>query len=289
MDLLDLAAFNAVAAHGGIAAASRVTGTPKATLSRRVRALEAGLGLRLLERGPSVRLTEDGHALRDRTASLLDGLAEAADDIGGRSGPRGRLRISVPVLFAQTFGGRLAAAFTAAYPEVTLDIEVADRFVDLVADGFDLALRVNPDPDSTLVGRCVLSGDYVIAAHPAVTRPASGSEIRAVMLSHEPDEENWRIAGTEAPITFRPRPAIRCSSMLLVLDAVLAGAGVAVLPRYLVTGALDSGALVAWGTLADRRVEVWVLHTSRRLTSPKVTAFIHMLCATVDSWSLPHA
>src|SRR5206468_8745720 len=134
MDLLALADCNWVARHGGFGRAARATGRPKATLSRRVAELEGSLGLRLLERGTRVlTLTDEGRALHARSGALLTELEEVAAGIaaGGRS-PRGRLRISAPLLFSQTAMGRLAAGFARRFPEVRLEVTTEDRAVDMV-------------------------------------------------------------------------------------------------------------------------------------------------------------
>src|SRR5215217_7286909 len=119
MDLLALADFNLVARYGGFGKAARATGRPKATLSRRVSELEASLQLRLFERGGRLlKLTEEGRALFERTGQLLTELDEAATAIASGGGsPRGRLRISAPLLFSQTAMGKLAAEFGMKYPE----------------------------------------------------------------------------------------------------------------------------------------------------------------------------
>lgn len=146
MDLSALADFNLVAAHGGFGKASRLSGRPKATLSRRVMDLELSLGVRLLERGArSLRLTEEGQVLHDRTQGLLDDIVEAGELVSaGQSGPRGHLRVSAPVLFSHTLLGRLAVGFAQRYPQVRLDITAEDRNVDLVEEGYDVVIRVNP-------------------------------------------------------------------------------------------------------------------------------------------------
>src|ERR1700744_1496780 len=115
MDLLALADFNLVASHGGFGRASRASGAPKATLSRRIRELEESLGVRLIERGGRVlRLTEGGAILHARTETSLGEIGGAlADTRAGLGRPSGRLRVSVPVLFAQNAMGRIAAAFAA--------------------------------------------------------------------------------------------------------------------------------------------------------------------------------
>jgi DNA-binding transcriptional LysR family regulator len=155
MDLLALADFNLVARHGGFGRAARAAGRPKATLSRRVSELEKSLDLRLFERGPrALKLTQEGRALYERTGALLAELDETAAAIAsGGEKPRGRLRISAPLLFSQTAMGKLAAAFALKYPEVRLEVTAEDRKVDMIEEGYDLVIRVNPVPARPACGR----------------------------------------------------------------------------------------------------------------------------------------
>lgn len=285
MDISKLADFNAVALHGGFSAASRASGIPKATLSRRLRELEEELGVRLIERGTrSLRLTEEGQLLRNRTAHLIDELAETSEEIAGHAGrPRGRLRISAPGLFAHTALGKIVADFVAAYPDVTVDVSVEDRFVDPIAEEFDIVVRINPQPTSDLVGQCFLRDDLVIAAPPSLPIPEfDGAAVAAVMLAAARDATEWTIDTGSCQRTVRPRTVLRCSSMLLVYNAVLAGTGAAMMPRWLAEPDFTAGALANWGTVPGRRVEAWALHTSRRLESPKVKAFMNILLAAYD-------
>src|SRR3954467_4665535 len=158
MDLLALADFNLVARHGGFGRAARAAGRPKATLSRRVAELEAALDLRLFERGTrALKLTQEGRALYERTGALLAELDETAAAIGsGGDKPRGSLRISAPLLFSQIAMAKLASEFALKYPEVRLEVTTEDRTVNLVEEGYDLVIRVNPDEDESLVGRILL-------------------------------------------------------------------------------------------------------------------------------------
>lgn len=178
MDLHALADFHLVATHGGFGRASRASGQPKATLSRRVRDLEKSLGVRLIERGSrTLRLTDEGVALHTRTGSPMGEIAEALQDVkAGLGRPGGCLRVSVPLLFAQTSLGALAAAFLAAYPEVLLEVATDDRFVDLVADEVDVVIRVNPRPDSELVGRCFLRNRLMLVAPPSLPQPPADAQ-----------------------------------------------------------------------------------------------------------------
>ena len=147
MDLSALSDFLLVASHGWFGRAARASGRPKATLSRRVAELEASLGARLIERGErSLRLTEAGTLLHARTGPLLGEIAEAGAAVrGGMDRPRGRLRVSAPLLLSDTALGRIAARFVRAYPEVDLTIRSEDRLVDPVRRrGRLLALRTDP-------------------------------------------------------------------------------------------------------------------------------------------------
>ena len=272
--------FIAVASHGGLNAASRATKVPKATLSRRIRELEAALGTRLLERGArQLRLTEEGGFLLERAAPLLSELHSIGEEVSGRGGRlRGPLRISAPSLFARTRLGEIAASFVARYPEVTMDIDIADSFVDLVRQGYDVVIRVNPAPDSELVGTCFLRTETVLAAPPQFSLPGpAGREVDAVILAAQAGLSEWTAVGANGEIRVVPRAILRCSSMMVVHEAARSGAGAALLPRWLIEEDLAQGRLREWGVMPDRQIEAWALHTSTRLASPKVRAFIDTL------------
>lgn len=285
MDLRALADFNLVAMHGGFGRASRASGQPKATLSRHIGELEESLGLRLVERGSrSLRLTEEGAALHARTEGLLREIAEAGETIGAGLGrPRGRLRVSAPVLFAHIALGRIAAEFAAAYPQVRLEITAEDRFVDPVEEGYDVVIRINPAPDDRLVGRCFLHDETLVVAPPSMARPSAAPghapSVPAVVLNTAPPGVTWRIRGDAGTEELVPDPLLRLSSLFMVRDAVLANAGAAMLPRSLIAGDLAAGRLSSWGVVEDRPVSAWALHVSRRLASSRVTAFIGALVA----------
>ncbi len=272
MDLLALADFNLVARHGGFGRAAREAGRPKATLSRRVAELEASLDLRLFERGRTLKLTEEGRALYARTGALLAELDEAAAAIASGGGtPRGRLRISAPLLFSQTAMGRLAAEFARAYPEVRLEVTTDDRQVDMVEEGYDLVIRVNPNPDAGLIGRIFLRDRLVVVAPPSLPRPQDGVPVRAAVRGAGGDAETWDGVAVE--------PVLRLSSLIMVRDAVRAGVGIARLPISLVSRDLDEGRLVSWGEVAGPEITLWALYPSRRLLSARVSAFLDHLKA----------
>lgn len=281
MDLNALEDFQLVAVHGGFGRASRASGRSKATLSRRVADLENALGIRLIERGErNLKLTEAGQLLQARIEGPMREVAEAvAAARDGLEAPRGRLRIAAPLLFSQVALGRLAAAFQAVYPEVQIEVVSADRLTNLVEEHFDVAIRINPHKDSVLVGRCFARDRLVLTAAPSIPMPKGRRDapfrVPAVVMPTYRDGEMWSVRDDE--LTVEPQPVLRLSSLLTVRDAVLAGAGAAMLPHSIIGGMLEKGKLVSWGN-ADEVTELWILHTSRRLQSPKVRAFVEFIC-----------
>jgi DNA-binding transcriptional LysR family regulator len=292
MDLQALTDFNLVAVHGGFGRASRATGRPKATLSRRVAELEQALGVRLIERGThTLRLTEEGRALHARTEGVLAEITEAGEAVrSGAATPRGRLRVSAPVVLAHVALSAIGARFARAHPQVQLEIVAEDRMVDPVEDGYDLVIRVNPAPDERLIGRRILNDEGLLVASPAIPFPSlseTAEEIpveeiplQAVVLTSTPPGMTWSIRTVTSGVRlFSPVPLLRLSSLLMVREAAMAGAGAALLPKLLVDADLDAGRLVHWGTQNGAPVEIWALQSSRRLVSAKVRAFLDALDA----------
>lgn len=281
MDLLALADFNLVARHGGFGKASRAAGRPKATLSRRVAELEASLDLRLFERGArNLKLTEEGRALFERTGQLLTELDETAAAIAsGGHNPRGRLRISAPLLFSQTAMGKLAAGFALKYPEVQLEVTTDDRTVDMVEEAYDLVIRVNPEPDESLVGRVFLHDRLVVVASPDLALPVDGSVVPAVVRGSANRAEVWNVTTTTGPTSIAVKPVLSLSSLVMVRDAVRSGGGAGRLPVSLVSHDLADGTLVHWGDVEGSEISLWTLYPTRRLLSARVSAFLEFLKA----------
>ncbi|MDR4306521.1 LysR family transcriptional regulator [Chelatococcus sambhunathii] len=278
MDLLALADFTLVARHGGIGRAARAAGRPKATLSRRVAELEASLGLRLFERGArDLKLTEEGRALFERVGALLTELGETTAAIASGGGQvRGRLRISAPLLFSQTAMGRLAAGFALKYPNVRLEVTTEDRTVDMIEEGYDLVIRVNPDPDDSLVGRAFLRDRLVVVASPEFARPAEGAPVPAVVRGSG-DGAAWRVKTPSGPSLIRVEPVLSLSSLVMVRDAVRAGVGAGRLPISMVGRDLAAGRLAHWGDVDAPDIALWALYPTRRLLSARVSAFLDHL------------
>jgi DNA-binding transcriptional LysR family regulator len=275
MNLDDLSDFVLVASNGGFAQASRTSGRPKASLSRKVMDLEASLGVRLFERGSrSVHLTQEGELLFKRTNGPLNEIAETADLLrDGNSQPQGRLRINVPSLFGLMLMGRLAAQFKAAYPDVLLEVTKEDREVNLASEGYDLVIRANPKSDSELVGFCFQREQLLVVAAPTLTQQ---QPVPVVVRNSARNKALWQIEGT--PLReIQTLPVLELPAFTMIRDAVLTGIGAAKLPHLLVADDLVAGRLVSWGAVTGQPTEIWALHTSRRLASAKVKAFMQFL------------
>jgi DNA-binding transcriptional LysR family regulator len=279
MDLLALTDFNLVARHGGFGRAARATGRPKATLSRRVAELEAGLGLRLLERGArTLKLTQEGRALHERTAALLSEIDAAAAAIAtGGETPRGLLRISAPLLFSQAAMGKLASGFAMKYPEVRLEVTTEDRPVDMIDEGYDLVIRVNPDADENLVGRIFLRDRLVVVAHPGMQQPTGTESVPAVVRGAAEQNAVWNMKAPAGKSSIAVEPVLRLASLFMVRDAVRLGVGAARLPLSLVSHDVAAGTLAAWGEVDGPEIALWALYPSRRLLSVRVSAFLAYL------------
>ncbi|CAI9009676.1 MULTISPECIES: LysR family transcriptional regulator [Burkholderia] len=285
MDLLALADFNLVARHGSFGEAARAAGRPKATLSRRVTELENSLALRLFERGSrGVTLTQEGRALYERTGALLAELADSASAIASRGErPHGRLRISAPMLFSHFAMGKLVATFALKYPDVRVEVTTEDRPVDMIDEGYDLVIRVNPDPDESLIGRVFLRDRLVVVATPALARPSGDAAAPAVVRGTDDRRAAWDVTGPAATSRIAIEPVARLSSLIMVRDTVRLGLGAACLPVSLVSRDLAAGTLVSWGDVPGPDIALWALYPSRRLLSARVSAFLDHLKSAFPS------
>ena len=287
MDLRALADFVLVATHQGFSPASRASGQSKATLSRRIRELEQQLGFRLFDRDTrALRLTDEGLTLFERTRGPLSEIGEAqlALQAAGDT-PRGRLRISAPVLFSEVALGGIAASYAKIYPDVRLELVADDRMASPVEEGFDILLRINPQPTDELVGRCFYREHLQLVTTRSVAEVASkrSGVLPSVALIGREDA-CWRLVGGDQ---VEHDSVIHASSLLMAYQAILAGAGAGVLPSFMVADDIAAGRLLKLGDVANTAVEIWALYPSRRLNSRKVTSFLDHLTATFPDGAWP--
>jgi DNA-binding transcriptional LysR family regulator len=180
------------------------------------------------------------------------------------------------LLFSQIAMGKIAAGFALKYPEVRLEVTTEDRAVDMVEEGFDLVIRVNPKPDESLVGRVFLRDRLVVVAGPGFARPAEGLAVPAVVRSTG-DRLAWDVKTPSGGSTITVEPVLALSSLVMVRVAVRAGVGAGRLPVSLVSHDLADGTLLHWGDVEGSEIALWTLYPSRRLLSARVSAFLDYL------------
>jgi DNA-binding transcriptional LysR family regulator len=288
--LTEMEAFARVVDHGGFTDAARKMGLSKSAVSKHVSALEARLGVRLLNRTTRrVSPTEVGLAYYDRARAVL-AEAEAADSMvtAMQATPKGSLRVSAPVSFGVAQVAPAVAKFLCAYTEVDVNMELDDRFVELVAEGFDVAIRIGVLADSSLKARKLAATRTVIAASPGYIAEAGMprsvddlSQHRLLHYSQLSSGNFWRLrgpGGEERQIRVGGRLTVNNGEALM--RAAEAGLGVAQIPSFMLGDALERGRLVE--VLPGRPPEILgihAVHPAGRFPQPKLSAFIDFMAA----------
>ncbi|CAN5402641.1 LysR family transcriptional regulator [soil metagenome] len=291
--LRTLQVFVTVADLGSFTAAADRLGMSKAMVTRHVTALEERLGVRLLNRTTRrLSLTEAGQAYRDRARELLADIDAMDDAVGAtRERPRGVLRVAAPISFGLRHLGDPIASFLASCPDVQIELGMSDRIVDIVDEGFDMAIRIATLAESSLVARQLSTTRRVACASPDYLARA-GTPMRLVDLSGHrcllyavgAVAETLEAIGPSGPSTVRPNAVLRANNGDVLASAAVRGAGIVVLPSFIVADELASGRLVE--VLADHRfapLGIHVVYPHRRLLAPKVRAFVDHLVKV-----LPH-
>ncbi|WP_225590827.1 LysR family transcriptional regulator [Pseudoxanthomonas sp. PXM03] len=248
VDIEDLRTFVEVADAGGVSPAARRLGVAKSVVSRRLGRIEAELGVQLLARTTrGAALTEAGATFRDHAARACAEIDAAREAILPSGDLRGRLRIAAPLSFGPTHFASVLAEMARRHPQLHVHTAYSDRFVDLVAEGFDCAIRVGYLQDSTLVARCVgplygklvASPDY-LDAHGAPEVPGDIAMHEALMQG----TEAWQFMDGDEVITVHPRGRFKADNGTALIAAAVAGLGIAWLPDGLTRDYVASGALV---------------------------------------------
>lgn len=284
IDMNEMQVFVRVVEHGGLSRAASELGLQKSTVSRRIASLEDRLGVRLLERTTrSVRTTEVGQAYYDRCARLVAEAEEAEEAVRESQGePGGTLRISVPSTGIEAFAP-VMFDFVERYPRVSLEVVAADHYVDLIRDGYDLALRAGQLGDSSLVARKLGENRMLLVAAPSYLdangEPKSAADLRhheCITQVHAGQVAHWTIGeGKSVQVSGR----VRLSSAGLTLAAALRGLGLAMLPDVFVKTHIEAGRLRRiLPDLSTPSAGLYVVYPSRSHLSTKVRAFVdHVL------------
>ncbi|HET7124594.1 MAG TPA: LysR family transcriptional regulator [Bradyrhizobium sp.] len=285
--LTSLTAFVRVVDSGGFSAAGRRLNMSTTMVSNHVQALEDRLGARLLHRTTrKVSLTEVGKAYYDRCIQILADL-EQADDIAGalQSTPRGTLRVHTATHIVP-FIAPVVAGFLASYPEVKVDLTMGERAIDLIDEGYDVAIRLTPPPDSSLIVRSLATWRHVLCCSPGYIdkhgRPQQLSELanhNCVRHVLYPYGDEWRFADRkDKPASVRVSGNLISNSGDMLRTAALQGGGIFLAPGFLVADDLESGRLVR--LLPEYRPVEFAMNAvypHRHHLSAKVRTFIDLL------------
>lgn len=285
MDLNAIAIFVKVVEAGSFVGAAKLIDVPKSTISRRVTELEETLGVRLWQRGTrQSQLTELGRAYYERCRQIVLEIEEAAASVSQHQRePRGRLRLTTSVLMAESFLGEWCVEYMRKFPKTELDVYATARKVDLLADGFDLAIRVGPLEDSAHIVRKLAVAPQYICASPGYLTARGTPETTDDLRDHEcvifsPDRATppWELendSGDGLSVVVSGRYKI--NSLPAAFDACVSGFGLAALPALLCCDALRDGSLVrvlpAW---SNKSRTVHALYPSRQHLSALVRTFL---------------
>ena len=281
----DLDIFARVARTGNMSAAGREMGLSPAVVSKRISQLEERLGARLFQRTTRhLMLTETGAGYFKRVVDILSLCEEAEDFVSRRNTkPRGLLKVTVPSAFSRLHIAPYLGDFLARYPDIELDVHVTDGFVDLIREGFDLAIRIGELEDSSLVARKIAPDHRALCAAPAYVaqhgRPATLADLEMHNCLSTDAQDVWRLEGPEGAAQLRPHGNVRSDSGEFVREAVLAGLGIGLLSTWDIAPQLKSGGLkvVLPQYRGGSSVAVHAVYPSREFMPAKVNVLIEFL------------
>jgi DNA-binding transcriptional LysR family regulator len=284
--LLSMKVFRQVVESGSFVGAAERLSLSTAMTSKRLMLLEKHLGTRLLNRSThSLSLTESGKLFFERCKVILEEIEEAESAVGLVSGvPRGTLRVTAPSWAASRQVVDMVAAYRQRYPDVVVDLSFEDRFVDLIEEGYDLAIRATSDPPPAgLIARPLRAMPFVIAGSRTYFKrygvPQSPEDLArhdSVMVG---DGHSWHFAGPDGNLEIPARVVLRFGSMsIAVAHAVCAGIGIALLPRTLFEDPMFKDALCPVLTKYPlRSPHLYAIYVSRKHLPLKIRTFIDQL------------
>lgn len=284
----DTAAFCRVVEAGSFTAAAEALGLSKGAVSKYVSRLEARLGVRLMNRTTRrLTLTEAGEAFYRRAARALEELGAAEQEVTDQADrPRGHLRVSVPTFYGAEILSRRLGAFHHRYPDISLELVMENRFVDLVEERFDVAVRMSAPRDSSLVMRKLAEIPVVICASPDYIarcgrpeRPEDLREHECLIYTVAPRPHEWVMASRRGPrYTVAVDGSIRTNDDHTIRQAAKDGCGILRMPRLFVQDALDAGELIQlWPDGTSPGVTLALVYPSRHELPAKVRAFVEFM------------
>ena len=284
-------AFAHVVDQGGFTDAARKMGISKSAVSKHISSLEARLGARLLNRTTRrVSPTEIGLAYYDRARRVLNDAGEADALVSSmQSAPTGLLRVSVATDFGSLHLSRVLGNFLSQYPDMSVNLELDNRYIELISEGYDAAIRVGEMEDSTLRARKIADSTLRMVASPKYLevhgRPRRIDDLSAHKLLHYSNQSNnavWKMTSLSGEKRHvRTTGSFTVNDGQSLLNAAINGLGIAYLPSFLYHTAMDTGLVEdVMPELPKERQGIYVVYPPGKFTQPKVRAFIDFLVMT---------
>lgn len=291
--LSDIAVFVQVVDKGSFTAAAEHLALSKSVVSKYVTRLEEHLDVRLLNRTTRrLSLTEAGQILYERSLRALNEIQAAEAEVSKlHDTPRGRLKINVPMSFGIRHIAPALAVFAQRYPELTIDMRLDDRQVDLIEEGFDLAIRIAELPDSSLVARRLSSCRHVVCASPAYLEkhgepqlPEQLSQHAVLNYQYQASPNQWHfIAPDGRPVSVPVRGVVTMNNSLALLEAAKAGAGILLTPSFVAGEDIKQGNLQPLLTnYRAKELSIYAIYPERRHLLPKVKVFVDFMKDYLD-------
>lgn len=296
----DLDIFARVARTGNMSMAGREMGLSPAVVSKRISLLEDRLGARLFQRTTrQLTLTETGEGYFKRVVDILSLVEEAEDYVSRRNTkPRGTLKISAPTSFSRLHITPHLPAFLARYPDIEIDMQLTDNFVDIIREGFDLAVRIGELEDSSLVARKLAKESRVICASPkylaAAGTPKTIEDLDAHNCLLAGAQDMWRLDGPDGPIEVRVKGNIRSNSADFIRTALTQGLGLALRATWDIGAELERGELqiVLPDYAGSSKNGIFAVYPCREFMPSKVNTFIEFFGDLLErdpAWSKANA
>ncbi len=283
--ITDLEIFARVARTGNMSAAGREMGLSPAVISKRVSLLEDRLGARLFQRTTrQLTLTETGEGYFKRVVDILSLVEEAEDFVSRRNTkPRGILKVSVPTSFARQHITPHLASFLIRYADIELDLHLSDTYVDIIRDGYDLAIRIGELQDSSLVARKLASDTRILCAAPSYLAKSGSPKFAADLENHNclsaGHQDTWQLESPSGPKVVRITSNLRTNSSDFVREALISGLGIGLRATWDVGPDIEAGTLER--VLPDHQgaanSAIYAVYPSRDFMPAKVNVFIEHL------------
>lgn len=286
----DMLLFAAVVREGSFTRAARQLGITKQTTSERIRKLEEQLGVRLLERTTRrLRVTGAGATYYDRCAAIAAQIDEANSEVQQREAePVGLLRVSSPMLYGRRYLGPVVSEFLGRYPKARVELVLADRRLNLIEEGIDVAIHIGPLNDSSLVARKLGEGAMYLVASPGFLArygTPSARELGTARCIGYSAFETWVVEGVKS----RMDPVLTVNDLDLACEAAIAGVGIACVPEPLCRDAVHDGRLkVLFGPKPAMLRPVHAVYPSRQHLPTKVQLFVETLATRLEPMVLLH-